>query len=278
MAAGAGKVADFGLPGEVTQWPLQRYGRFMLSSAGESCGPGPEAATAPSPTWKVFDSNEESGRLVLTIVISGHFFISQGETLLEGFSLIGSKNWLKIVRRVDCLLFGTTIKNKSRMFRVQFAGETKEAALELCHSCVRSLAQYVTVEVPGASPEPQLSPRPQWAGESQEDRARPPRHRLDEVLGGRHLMPLSAPSADCLPSPCPDVAQAHPTAGTGRMSVSQLAQTLLASEQWPPSYEQSAWCAEELGPFLRLCLLDRNFPAFVEEVEKELQKLMGLRN
>uniref|UniRef100_A0A8C2UYY4 REC114 meiotic recombination protein n=1 Tax=Chinchilla lanigera TaxID=34839 RepID=A0A8C2UYY4_CHILA len=31
-------------------------------------------------------------------------------TLLEGFSLIGSKNWLKIVRRVDCLLFGSTIK------------------------------------------------------------------------------------------------------------------------------------------------------------------------
>lgn len=30
--------------------------------------------------------------------------------LQEGFSLIGSKNWLKIVRRMDCLLFGTTIK------------------------------------------------------------------------------------------------------------------------------------------------------------------------
>lgn len=28
----------------------------------------------------------------------------------EGFSLIGSKSWLKIVRRMDCLLFGTTIK------------------------------------------------------------------------------------------------------------------------------------------------------------------------
>lgn len=35
--------------------------------------------------FKVFDSNEESGYLVLTIVISGHFFISQGQTLLVGF-------------------------------------------------------------------------------------------------------------------------------------------------------------------------------------------------
>lgn len=42
--------------------------------------------------------------------------------------------------------------------------------------------------------------------------------------------------------------------------------------------EQSAWDAEELGPFLRLCLMDQNFPAFVEEVEKELKKLTGLRN
>lgn len=31
---------------------------------------------------KVFDSNEESGPLVLTVVESGHFFISQGRTVL----------------------------------------------------------------------------------------------------------------------------------------------------------------------------------------------------
>lgn len=35
--------------------------------------------------FEVFDSSEESGYLVLTIVISGHFFISQGQTLLVGF-------------------------------------------------------------------------------------------------------------------------------------------------------------------------------------------------
>lgn len=34
--------------------------------------------------FQVFDSNEDSGYLVLTIVISGHFFISQGKTLLVG--------------------------------------------------------------------------------------------------------------------------------------------------------------------------------------------------
>ncbi|XP_036101941.1 meiotic recombination protein REC114 isoform X2 [Molossus molossus] len=148
MAEAGKKQAGLGLPGgDAAQWPLQRYGRFMPLGTGEPPGPGLEAGMASSPTWKVFYSNEESGYLVLTIVISGHFFISQGQTLLEGFSLIGSKNWLKIVKRMDCLLFGTTIKNKSRMFRVQFSGESKQQALERCGSCVQRLAQYVTVQV-----------------------------------------------------------------------------------------------------------------------------------
>ncbi|XP_021796391.2 meiotic recombination protein REC114 isoform X3 [Papio anubis] len=215
--AEAGKVPlSLGLTGEeATEWPLQRYARCIPSNTRDPPGPRQEAGTAPCPTWKVFDSNEESGYLVLTIVISGHFFIFQGQTLLggprmkvernscmemkgrrkpkEGFSLVGSKDWLKIVRRMDCLLFGTTIKS----------------------------------------------------------------HQHSEQ-------------------------QVRVTAGTGapdgRTSLTQLAQTLLASEELPRVYEQSAWGAEELGPFLRLCLMDQNFPAFVEEVEKELKKLAGLRN
>ncbi|XP_073733428.1 meiotic recombination protein REC114 isoform X3 [Callorhinus ursinus] len=221
--------------GGAAQWPLQRYGRFMPSGTGEPPGPGQDAETASSPTWKVFDSSEESGYLVLTIVISGHFFISQGQTLLEGFSLIGSKNWLKIVRRMDCLLFGTTIKNKSRMFRVQFSGGSKEQALEHCCSCVQKLAQYVTVQVPDAvSQELRPRPSPLRAGESQ----------------GKGCAQRGPPQQG----------------------------SLLVSEERPPVREQSAWDTEELGPFLRLCLMDQNFPAFVEEVEKELKKLTGLRN
>ncbi|XP_036697595.1 meiotic recombination protein REC114 isoform X1 [Balaenoptera musculus] len=265
MAEAGKEHAGFGLPGgDAAQWPLQRYGRFMPSGTGEPPGPGQEAVTASSPTWKVFDSSEESGHLVLTIVISGHFFISQGQTLLEGFSLIGSKNWLKIVRRMDCLLFGTTIKNKSRMFRVQFSGGSKEQALEHCCSCVQNLAQYLTVQVPdGISQELRLSPSPLWTGESQ----------------GKGRVQSIPPQHDSHQNP---EQQQWVLAGTstprGRTSVAWLAQSLLASEELPVVYEQSAWNTEELGPFLRLCLMDQNFPAFVEEVEKELKKLTGLSN
>ncbi|XP_004421843.1 PREDICTED: meiotic recombination protein REC114 [Ceratotherium simum simum] len=265
MAEAGKEQAGLDLPGGgAAQWPLQRYGRFMPSGTGESPGPGLEPGTASSPTWKVFQSSEESGYLVLTIVISGHFFISQGQTLLEGFSLIGSKNWLKIVRRMDCLLFGTTIKNKSRMFRVQFSGGSKEQALEHCCSCVQNLAQYITVQVPdGICQELRLSPGPLRAGESQGKgcaQSIPPQHGSHQNLEQQQgvLGSTSAPE--------------------GRTSVTWLAQSLLASEELPLVYEQSAWNAEELGPFLRLCLMDQNFPAFVEEVEKELKKLTGFRN
>ncbi|XP_016057095.1 PREDICTED: meiotic recombination protein REC114 [Miniopterus natalensis] len=261
MAEAGKKQAGLGLPGgDAAQWPLQRYGRFMPLGTGEPPGPGLEAGMAPSPTWKVFDSNEESGYLVLTIVISGHFFISQGQTLLEGFSLIGSKNWLKIVRRMDCLLFGTTIKNKSRMFRVQFSGESKQQALEHCSSCVQSLAQYVTVQAPDGN---SWDPGPLRAGGSRGKDCVP-------SIPLQHGSHQKVEQQQCAP--------AITSAPGGRASVARLAQSLLASEELPLVYEQSAWNAEELGPFLRFCLMDQNFPAFVEEVEKELRKLMGLRN
>ncbi|XP_059768778.1 meiotic recombination protein REC114 isoform X2 [Balaenoptera ricei] len=237
MAEAGKEHAGFGLPGgDAAQWPLQRYGRFMPSGTGEPPGPGQEAVTASSPTWKVFDSSEESGHLVLTIVISGHFFISQGQTLL----------------------------NKSRMFRVQFSGGSKEQALEHCCSCVQNLAQYLTVQVPdGISRELRLSPSPLWTGESQGKgrvQSIPPQHDSHQNPEQRQwvLAGTSTPR--------------------GRTSVAWLAQSLLASEELPVVYEQSAWNTEELGPFLRLCLMDQNFPAFVEEVEKELKKLTGLSN
>ncbi|XP_005656345.1 meiotic recombination protein REC114 isoform X2 [Sus scrofa] len=272
MAEAGKEHAGLGLPGGgAAQWPLQRYGRFMPLGTGESPGPGLESGTSSSPTWKVFDSNEESGHLVLTIVISGHFFISQGQTLL----------------------------NKSRMFRVQFSGGSKEQALEHCCSCVQNLAQYIPVQVPdGASQELRPSPGSPRAGGSQgKDAAQsiPPQPGGSLVscriqilvpsawgcnrtligaqnLGTRSGMPcksqqnleqqLRVPASTSTPG--------------GRISVTWLAQSLLASEKLPLVYEQSPWNAEELGSFLRLCLMDQNFPAFVEEVEKELKKLLGL--
>ncbi|KAL6034185.1 hypothetical protein STEG23_033924 [Scotinomys teguina] len=140
------------------------------------------------------------------------------------------------------------------MFRVQFSGESKEEALEHCCSCVQILAQYITVQAPDSIVQQlQQNPGPLAAGESQ---------GKDPLQQGPYLNPEQ---------------QVYMAAGTGalegRTSVMHLAQTILASEKLPLAYEQSSWGAEELRPFLRLCLMDQNFPAFVEEVEKELKKI-----
>ncbi|NWI91803.1 RE114 protein, partial [Pitta sordida] len=220
--------SDTSLLGSAATWPLQRYGRFLPPRAGDAEG--------HNSSWKVFESNEESGPLILTIVVSGHFFISQGRTVLEGFSLIDSHQWLRVVRRADCLLLQARAKNESRMFRVQFGGSSKAEMLEHCCSCVQKLAQYVPVQGPDQ--------------QSQDNQGMDTEQGPDEPL----------------PESCRSLGE--------RRSVAQLAQAVLRRRpELPPAPSPVVWPAQELGPFIRLCLLDQHFPAFVEDVEKELHKL-----
>uniref|UniRef100_A0A663MCE9 REC114 meiotic recombination protein n=1 Tax=Athene cunicularia TaxID=194338 RepID=A0A663MCE9_ATHCN len=176
-------------------------------------------------------SAAHSGHLTLTIVVSGHFFISQGRTVLEGFSLIDSHKWLKIVRRADCLLLRAQSKNECRMFRVQFGGDSKEQMLEHCCSCVQKLAEYVPVQV------------------------------TDEQSQNLYHSLSQLPSGDN------EVKDTEQNTSVLYMSV------LKKKSELPLVYQHAAWRAQELGPFIRLCLMDQNFPAFVEDVEKELKKI-----
>ncbi|XP_039628287.1 meiotic recombination protein REC114 [Polypterus senegalus] len=62
----------------------------------------------------------------------------------------------------------------------------------------------------------------------------------------------------------------------GRLPICCLAQSFLEGVKLslPLAYQHSTLQAEDLGAFLRLCLLDHRFPAFVEQVESELQKIV----
>ncbi|XP_053810813.1 meiotic recombination protein REC114 isoform X2 [Vidua macroura] len=202
LASAPGSAGDTSLLGSATVWPLKRYGRFLPPKDGDHEG--------QNTSWKVFESNEESGPLVLTIVESGHFFISQGRTVL----------------------------NECRMFRVQFGGSSREEMQEHCCSCVQKLSEYVPVQ--GAE-EQSLS---------QDTQGMDTEHAPDEPL-----------SDSC-------------TSLGERRSVAQLAQSVLRQRpELPPACRHPAWSARELGPFIRLCLMDQHFPAFVEDVEKELHRL-----
>ncbi|NXN20994.1 RE114 protein, partial [Nycticryphes semicollaris] len=248
QASAPGGAGDTSLLGSATTWPLKRYGRFLPPTDGD----GEEQNTS---SWKVFESNEESGHLILTIVISGHFFISHGRTVLEGFSLIDSHKWLKILRRADCLLLRVQAKqNECRMFRVQFGGDSRAQMLDHCCSCVQKLAEYVPVEVTDEQSQNLYPSLPQPAnGDSQV-------RDSEQNVSLLHI-PDEPPPDSC-------------TSLEERRSVTQLAQSVLRKEpQLPLVSRHPAWPAQELGPFIRLCLMDQDFPAFVEDVEKELKKL-----
>ncbi|KAM6388031.1 meiotic recombination protein REC114 [Pluvialis apricaria] len=242
-----GGAGDTSLLGSATTWPLKRYGRFLPPTDSDDEGQN-------TSSWKVFESNEESGHLILTIVVSGHFFISQGRTVLEGFSLIDSHKWLKIVRRADCLLLRAQSKNECRMFRIQFGGDSKEQMLEHCCSCVQKLAEYVPVEVT-------------------DEQSQQLYHSLNQLATGEHQGKDTEQNASVLHTPDEPLPDSCASLGE-RRSVTQLAQSVLKKTfELPLAYQHSAWQAQELGPFIRLCLMDQNFPAFVEDVEKELKKL-----
>ncbi|NWV62370.1 RE114 protein, partial [Malurus elegans] len=242
-----GSAGDTSLLGSAATWPLKRYGRFLPPKGGDD--------ERQNTSWKVFESNEESGPLVLTIVVSGHFFISQGRTVLEGFSLIDSHKWLKIVRRAECLLLRAHAKqNECRMFRVQFGGNCREEMQEHCCSCVQKLSEYVPVQ--GA-----------------EEQSQQLCHGLSQDMQGMDTEHGVSNNTQSAQSPEEPLADSCASFGE-RRSVAQLAQSVLRQRpELPPMLRPPAWSTRELGPLIRLCLLDQHFPAFVEDVERELRKL-----
>ncbi|XP_028811844.1 meiotic recombination protein REC114-like isoform X2 [Denticeps clupeoides] len=217
-------------------WKLRRYGRLVPRSQ----------------SWKVFESGESAGQVVLSVLDSGHFLLSQAQELLEGFSLINASNFIKAQRISDILLFRVTLKGESRLFRVQFDGSSRAEAVEQCSSAVLRLQEYLPVGSQPSSAAPiQLSTAPKQDAPLA---ASPP----------QHLLPVPGASA----RPDPELAQ-------GTLSLRCLAQHFLGEGDLslPMAYHHLALPHGDLEPFLRLCLFDPSFPAFVEEVEGELKKL-----
>uniref|UniRef100_A0A8C3UJD3 REC114 meiotic recombination protein n=1 Tax=Catharus ustulatus TaxID=91951 RepID=A0A8C3UJD3_CATUS len=258
MASAAGSASDTSFLGSATVWPLKRYGRFLPPKDGDDQG--------PSSSWKVFESNEESGPLVLTIVESGHFFISQERTVLEGFSLIDSHKWLKIVRRADCLLLRAQAKNECRMFRVQFGGSSKEQMQEHCCSCVHKLSAYVPVQGEPIPPCPGIpGPCPKSLSSSLGRKAH---IQKSQLIAFQEQQTQAAP---CFSSMQEGWGVA--VSDQGHLPTFHWQWALRQRPELPPALWQPAWSARELGLFIRLCLMDQHFPAFVEDVERELHRL-----
>uniref|UniRef100_A0A8B9GER9 REC114 meiotic recombination protein n=1 Tax=Amazona collaria TaxID=241587 RepID=A0A8B9GER9_9PSIT len=141
--------------------------------------------------------------------------------------------------------FSLWFQNEGRMFRVQFGGDSKEEMLENCWSCVRKLTEYVPVQ----------------GTEEQSQQLCP---SLSQLAYGdsQNKMPFTAEVTT------PFLSWISTTL------CFLLPQSVLNKKlELPPAPWHPVWGTQELGPFIRFCLLDQHFPAFVQAVEKELQKL-----
>ncbi|XP_018600781.1 meiotic recombination protein REC114 isoform X1 [Scleropages formosus] len=221
-------------------WELKRYGRFVPKSA----------AGAGGTSWRIFDNTNSAGKVLLTVVESGHLLVSQDQELLEGFSLADAPSFLKVSQKSDILLFQMMVKGEGRMFRVQFAGASKAETLEQCKSAASQLQKYVPVSSQQDTPPPHgnMQPTMKRKGEAQTSPQK-------VCVGGQ-------------PGSSAEVAQ-------GSLSLQRLAQCFLGQGRLslPLAYHHQSLPTESLESFLRLCLLDHTFPSFVEQVEAELNKL-----
>ncbi|XP_030233356.1 meiotic recombination protein REC114 [Gadus morhua] len=223
------------------RWILKRYARFLPGSKGEG------------DKWKVFEAEGSKRELVLTIVESGHMLVSLGQSswfTWEGISLIGATEFLKVQRKKDSLLFRCAVKGESRLMRMQFGGSKAEAQKE-CSSAVVKLTEYlpVTTQDETASPSSCVSALPN----------QPPTcdHHNNRTA---QREPVTS----------------EPETVHGSLSIQRLAQHFIGQQglSMPLVYRHSPPASGRPGAFLRACLLDSSFPAFVEEVEGEMRKLL----
>ncbi|KAK2894392.1 hypothetical protein QQF64_012779 [Cirrhinus molitorella] len=222
-------------------WKLRRYGRFLPKGKAKSKSSGSNCA------WKIFESSESAGQLELNILGSGHLLVSQGQELLEGFSLLNAQSFLKIQHRSDSLLFNITIKGESRLIRMQFDGSSQAEAVGFCSKAVERLQGYVPVQ----------------------------EHLSTSASAATSDPPEPGPSTQQQQAP-EDAPRAAPAVAMGPLSINHLSQYFLGERELslPLAYHQCTLPSGDLEALLRLCLLDSGFPAFVEEVEKKLKELM----
>ncbi|KAM8895431.1 meiotic recombination protein REC114 isoform 3-T3 [Spinachia spinachia] len=202
---------------------------------------------APGPAvgqhWKIYEAKDNKPEIFLTIVESGYLLVLQGQESLDTIPLLGESYFLKVHQKSDNLMFRLTLRGESRMSRMQFAGRCRAEAIKECSRAVEKLKEYTSVTTQDDTPSP----------------AEPP--------------PAEAST--------PAIQQAGPRKAVevdpeGSLSIRSLTQHFLGETgaTLPRVYHQDSLVQADLEPILRVCLLDPSFPAFVEKMEGELEKLL----
>ncbi|MEQ2230583.1 hypothetical protein ILYODFUR_030882 [Ilyodon furcidens] len=192
---------------------------------------------------KVLETKASEPKIVMTILESGYLLVLQGQESLDTIPLDGDSNSFKVQHKYDNLMFRFTVRGESRMIRMQFDGSSTAEAVNQCSRAVEKLMEYVpvmSVEVAAIHPN------------------QPPTE-----------VPPAAQSCQG------KTGQTEPEAAQGSVSIKRLTQHFLGETALalPNMYSHCSLAPGDLEPILRVCLLDPNFPAFVEKVQDELEKL-----
>ncbi|XP_026111972.1 meiotic recombination protein REC114-like [Carassius auratus] len=84
-------------------WKLRRYGRFIPEGKAKP----KSSASNVNCAWKIFESSESAGQLELNILASGHLLVSQGQELLEGFSLLDAQSFFENPAQSQTVCYST---------------------------------------------------------------------------------------------------------------------------------------------------------------------------
>ncbi|PWA29049.1 hypothetical protein CCH79_00006242, partial [Gambusia affinis] len=192
---------------------------------------------------QVLEAKANEPKIVMTLLESGYLLVLQGQENLATIPLHDGSNSLKVQHKSDNLMIRFTVKGESRMIRMQFDGSSTAEAVNQCSRAVEKLSAYVPVT------------------------------SLEVAVTHPNQPPVEVPPAA---QACQrKTGQPEPEAVHGFVSIKRLTEHFLGETTLalPNIYSPCSLVSGDLEPFLRVCLLDPSFPAFVEKVQEELEKL-----
>ncbi|XP_057309803.1 meiotic recombination protein REC114-like [Hydractinia symbiolongicarpus] len=216
-------------------WNVEKYARFKKDP------PKDFIASSQIGGWQQFTSSA-SKPITIGIKSPLNVILQAGSEVLESFTLLQSSKWLKAIARKDNMLFFYRLQNSVRRFRIKFNKTYDKSSKESCEEFVRAISSHVHVQVVDNNGE--LSQTVYSQSSASESVLSNNKERKDE----------------------------------GRLSVVEITKSVLSGDisNLPSYYQHSNLEIDESEPdLIKTCLLDPNFPGFVEEVERRLKEMVA---
>ncbi|XP_046549053.1 meiotic recombination protein REC114-like [Haliotis rubra] len=190
--------------------------------------------------WQQYDDND--GDLVLTLTDSSHLVLCRSSTVMESHSLVTARAWMRGMTKRDSMLLMYKVANETRRFRMKFYASDGITAENQCAACAERLSKFFPVKMDS-----------------------PTTKSMD--VTSTNEKPKDAVN--------PQVSQVELL--QGEVTLGKMAQVVSGHlrARLPVAYQHCDFPPEEMKTMIRLCLTDPSFPAFVQQVDTQLQKLIA---